>query len=110
MAKFHDNFNILITGRDRTDQIRNNMGYTLMFTKKVSGLTSGFGRRHFCSTKMSGTNKIFCNHDRSSVGSCNLVQYQGDLPDIYQNFDTIEGVSARDTGNVMCNFFKKNLI
>ena len=46
------------------------------------------------------------------MGSCNLVQYQGDLPDIYQNFDTIEGVSARDTGNVMCKLFfkKKNVI
>ena len=45
------------------------------------------------------------------MGSCNLVQYQGDLPDIYQNFDNIEGVSARDTGNVMCKLKKrKNLV
>jgi hypothetical protein len=31
-----------------------------------------------------------------SVGSCNLVLYEKDIPEIYQNFDSIPGVADRD--------------
>ena len=59
------------------------------------------GPNPFCSTLMSSTTKIFCNHDRSAVGSCNLVQYGESLPLIYQNFDRLEGVSNRDLPKVV---------
>ena len=58
------------------------------------------GERYFCSTLMSGTTRIFCNHDRTSVGSCNMVKYQGELPSLYQNFRRIPGVPDREAGEV----------
>jgi len=41
-----------------------------------------------------------CNHDRSSVGSCNLVKYERSLPKIYQNFKYVENVKRRDIRKV----------
>ena len=58
------------------------------------------GERYFCSTLMSGTTRIFCNHDRTSVGSCNMVKYQGELPSLYQNFRRVPGVPDREAGEV----------
>ena len=31
-----------------------------------------------------------------AVGSCNMVQYSDPLPDIYQNFDSVDGVDEKD--------------
>lgn len=46
----------------------------------------------FCDTLMNNAEKTYCTADHSSVGSCNLVLYDQKLPDIYQNFDKVEGV------------------
>ena len=40
------------------------------------------------------------NHNRSSVGNCNLVKYDEELPKIYQNFDKVDGVARKDIGKV----------
>jgi hypothetical protein len=45
------------------------------------------------------SNKIK-NHNRSSVGNCNLVKYDEELPKIYQNFDKVDGVARKDIGKV----------
>ena len=37
---------------------------------------------------------------RSSVGHCNLVEFDDDLPAIYQNFAKVEGVTKRNLGKV----------
>ena len=53
--------------------------------------------------------KTTCTFDATAVGSCNLVQYGGDLPPIYQNFDQVPGVSAKEISQVrkyhVCNYF-----
>ena len=54
----------------------------------------------FCSTIQDGQGMTLCNHDRSSVGSCNLVQYERSLPKIYQNFEYVENVRRRDIRKV----------
>jgi len=54
----------------------------------------------FCSTLMADSEKTYCTADGTSVGSCNLVMYEEELPAIYQNFETVEGVSRRDIGKV----------
>ncbi len=58
---------------------------------------------------MDGNTKTSCTHDRSSVGNCNLVQYDEELPEIYQNFDKVEGVTRKNIGKV-CLFFKAYLL
>ena len=55
----------------------------------------------FCSTLQDGKGGLtLCNHDRSSVGSCNLVKYERSLPKIYQNFKYVENVKRRDIRKV----------
>ena len=54
----------------------------------------------FCSTIQDGQGMTLCNHDRSSVGSCNLVKYEQSLPKIYQNFAYVENVKRRDIRKV----------
>ena len=54
----------------------------------------------FCRTVQDGKGMTLCNHDRSSVGSCNLVQYERSLPKIYQNFADVENVKRRDIRKV----------
>jgi len=51
----------------------------------------------FCSTLMNNAERTYCTADSRSVGSCNLVQYTKKIPEIYQNFDSVEGASDRDT-------------
>ena len=41
-----------------------------------------------------------CTADLSSVGSCNMVQYSQDLPDIYQNFHAVAGVEDSEVGQL----------
>ena len=41
-----------------------------------------------------------CTADLSSVGSCNMVQYSQDLPDIYQNFQAVAGVEDSEVGQL----------
>ena len=55
----------------------------------------------FCSSLMSSSNRIFCTHDRSAVGSCNLVKYGQDLPSAFQHFDGLDGVQRRDLAKVV---------
>jgi len=55
----------------------------------------------FCTTLQDGQGMTLCNHDRSTVGSCNLVQYERSLPKIYQNFASIENVNRRDIRKVL---------
>ena len=38
----------------------------------------------FCNTLMHTSPKTSCTQDGLSVGSCNMVMYNEDLPDIYQ--------------------------
>ncbi len=40
--------------------------------------------------------EVSCVLNPRSVGSCNLVLYEKDIPEIYQNFDSIPGVADRD--------------
>jgi len=54
----------------------------------------------FCSTLMNDGIKTYCTADKGSVGSCNLVQYNSKVPDIYQNFDFVDGVSEKDIAYV----------
>lgn len=54
----------------------------------------------FCHSLMADSERTYCTADRSSVGSCNLVQYNEPLPAVYQNFRSVEGVSARDISKV----------
>jgi len=54
----------------------------------------------FCNTLMQNSEKTFCTADRAAIGSCNLVVYDQNLPDIYQNFDAIENVDRRDIRKV----------
>ena len=54
----------------------------------------------YCSIVQDGQGMTLCNHDRSSVGSCNLVQYGRSLPKIYQNFAYAENVNRRDIRKV----------
>ena len=54
----------------------------------------------FCSTLQDNGGVTLCNHDRSSVGSCNLVTYGSSLPRIYQNFKYVENVRRRDVRKV----------
>ena len=57
----------------------------------------------FCSIIQDGKGMTLCNHDRSSVGSCNLVQYEQSLPKIYQNFAYVDNVKRKDIRKV-CEF------
>ena len=54
----------------------------------------------FCNSLMADSERTFCTSDKSSVGSCNLVMYDEPLPSIYQNFQSIEGVSGQDISKV----------
>ena len=54
----------------------------------------------FCNSLMADSERTFCTADKSSVGSCNLVMYNEPLPSIYQNFQSIEGVSSQDISKV----------
>lgn len=56
----------------------------------------------FCNSLMADSERTFCTSDKSSVGSCNLVMYDEPLPSIYQNFQSIEGVSGQDVSKVHC--------
>ncbi len=40
--------------------------------------------------------EVSCVFNPRSVGSCNLVLYEKDIPEMYQNFDSIPGVADRD--------------
>ena len=46
------------------------------------------------------TFQTFCTEDKESVGSCNLVVFSQNIPDIYQNFDAVDGVDRRDIEKV----------
>jgi len=50
----------------------------------------------FCNTLMGNAERTYCTADSKSVGSCNLVKYTSRVPDIYQNFDSLEEVKSRD--------------
>lgn len=54
----------------------------------------------FCSTLMAGSSSTHCTADGTSVGSCNLVKFSSYVPEIYQNFDEVDGVNSRDVGKV----------
>jgi leishmanolysin-like peptidase len=54
----------------------------------------------FCKKLMVTNSMTSCTYDGSSVGSCNLVQFGQDLAPIYQNFDILDGVDAKDIGKV----------
>jgi len=54
----------------------------------------------FCNSLMQNADKTFCTEDKESVGSCNLVVFGRNIPDIYQNFDAVDGVDRRDIGKV----------
>jgi len=54
----------------------------------------------FCNSLMGSAEKTYCTADKRSVGSCNLVQYKSKLPDVYQNFDEVEGLDDRDVAYV----------
>jgi len=54
----------------------------------------------FCNSLMQNAEKTFCTEDRESVGSCNLVVFSQNIPDIYQNFDAVDGVDRRDIEKV----------
>jgi len=54
----------------------------------------------FCNSLMQNAEKTFCTEDKESVGSCNLVIFSQNIPDIYQNFDAVEGVDKKDIGKV----------
>ena len=41
-----------------------------------------------------------CTSDLGSVGSCNLVEYSQDLPEIYQNFKSVAGVEDRNVARL----------
>lgn len=60
---------------------------------KVKG---GKGSTPFCNTLMQSAERTYCTEDQRSVGSCNLVLYDEDIPDMYQNFDSIPGVDRKD--------------
>ena len=53
----------------------------------------------FCRTMMHSSPKTSCTYDRSAVGSCNLIEFDTDLPDIYQNFKSLPGVDRNDIGS-----------
>jgi hypothetical protein len=55
----------------------------------------------FCNTLMTSTTKTSCTEDLTSVGNCNLVTFGEDLPKMYQNFDTIDGVTRKEIGKVI---------
>jgi len=50
----------------------------------------------FCETLMNNAERTYCTADSRSVGSCNLVEYNSRVPDIYQNFGKVDGVEGRD--------------
>jgi len=54
----------------------------------------------FCNSLMKNAEKTYCTSDGIAIGSCNLILYEKDLPDIYQNFDAIQNVSRRDIRKV----------
>ena len=54
----------------------------------------------FCTSLMQGSAKTSCTADFTAVGSCNLVKYRTDLPEMYQNFKEVEGVNERDIKRV----------
>ena len=54
----------------------------------------------FCNTVQSNNAVTSCNHDRTSVGNCNLAMYGNSLPKIYQNFKKVGGVRRRDLAKV----------
>ena len=41
-----------------------------------------------------------------AVGSCNMVQYSDPLPDIYQNFYSVDGVDEKDVSRYICFEFE----
>ena len=57
-------------------------------------------RYPFCNEIMGASPKTSCTADRKAVGSCNLVQFSSSLPEIYQNFDAVEGIDIRDIAKV----------
>ena len=69
----------------------------------------------FCSTPMESGEKVktsenlssltrtiqtTCTADLTSVGSCNLVEYSQDLPEIYQNFKSVAGVEEESVARM----------
>merc|ERR1739844_356990 len=52
--------------------------------------------RHFCQDLMSaGSSKTTCTFDSTSIGSCNLVQFEQELPPLYQNTVQVPGIDAK---------------
>ena len=68
--------------------------------KALSLETYNLQKSPFCQSLQDGGGLTLCNHDRSSVGSCNLVQYERSLPRIYQNFEYVENVKRKDIRKV----------
>ena len=68
--------------------------------KAVSTELYNLHKSPFCTALQDGQGMTLCNHDRSTVGSCNLVQYERSLPKIYQNFASVENVNRRDIRKV----------
>jgi len=56
--------------------------------------------RLFCNTLMQNGVRTSCTHDMLAVGSCNMVQYSDPLPDIYQNFYSVDGVDEKDVSRL----------
>ena len=69
--------------------------------KKLASLETYLSQKSpFCKKLQDNAGVTLCNHDRSSVGSCNLVTYDTSLPKIYQNFKDVENVKRRDVPKV----------
>ncbi|CAG9760954.1 unnamed protein product [Ceutorhynchus assimilis] len=54
--------------------------------------SKGFSIHPFCNKVKRNPLQTECTDDRTSVALCNLVQYEQQLPRIYQNFDSLQNV------------------
>ncbi len=69
-------------------------------SKRSKGDDQASNKSPFCSDLMVSSPRTSCTDDGRSVGSCNLVQFRSPLPEKFQNFRSVDGVSKRDLGRV----------
>ncbi|XP_066247527.1 leishmanolysin-like peptidase [Euwallacea similis] len=60
--------------------------------------SKGFSIHPFCNKVKRDPLQTECTDDRTSVALCNLVEYESELPKIYQNFDTLDHVNPGKEG------------
>lgn len=58
----------------------------------------GFSIHPFCNKVKQEPLQTECTEDRTSVAVCNLVKYEQELPQLYQNFDYIQNVANGQEG------------